>query len=122
MKLDEKKFSEATLQLKDNLQSMDEADGHALADVLDILAGIICPELLRDEYSTVEIAKKYNLEVLKGKIDILMDKKLDVERRALAACTCACLAFPIRKPEMHIRCPIHKPTKPTKTPKSQIHK
>jgi hypothetical protein len=112
MKLNEEKFSEAILQIKDNLLNMDEADCHALAGVLDNLAGIICPELLEGDFSAAEITEKYNFETLKGQIDILRDKELDKARRTLIACTCANLAFPIGKPEMHIVCTTCHKTKP----------
>lgn len=101
MKFDEEKFSKAIQFIKECFQNMDEADGQALADVLDNLAGIICPENLKDDFSAAEIAEKYNFETLKGQIDILRDKKLDETKRTLIACTCASLAFPIAKPEMH---------------------
>jgi hypothetical protein len=98
MNFDEEKFSKAIKNIRDIFQNMDEADGYALADVLDNLAGIIDPEILKDDFSAAEIAREYNFEILEGKIDNI---KLDDIRRNLIACTCASLAFPIAKPEMH---------------------
>ena len=99
MNFDEEKFSKAIENIKDIFKNMDDADGYALADVLDILAGIIDPEMLKDDFSTAEIAREYNLEILKGQIDNI---GLDDIRRNLIACTCNSLALPIAKPQMHL--------------------
>jgi len=111
MNFDKEKFSKAIESIRDIFQNMDEADGYALADVLDNLAGIIDPEILKDDFSAAEIAREYNFEIFEGKIDNI---RLDEIRRNLIACTCTSLAFPIAKPEMHIRIPA--PRKPTIKP------
>jgi hypothetical protein len=98
MNFDEEKFSKAIENIKGIFKNMDDADGYALADVLDNLAGIIDPEILEDDFSAAEIARGYNLEILKSQIDNI---KLDEIRRNLIACTCNSLAFPIAKPKMH---------------------
>jgi len=105
MNLDKSKFIEAMYNIKDNFENMDEADVYALADLLDNLAGIICPEILKEDLTAAEIAEEYNFATLKCKIDILRDKKIDEERRTLIACTCASLAFPIAEPEMMLCLP-----------------
>jgi hypothetical protein len=125
MNLDKRKFIEAMHNIKDNFENMDEADVYALADVLDNLAGIICPEILKEDLTAAEIAGEYNFATLKCKIDILIDKKIDEERRTLIACTLASLAFPIAEPEMihclpkksHVIC-IKCQKKPASSPKT----
>ena len=103
MQLDEEKFSGAILQIKNNIQNMDEDDCQTFAELLEILAGIVCPELLEGDFSAKEIAQQFNFDKLKGQIDILGNKERDESKRILVACTCANLAMPMDK-KMHPIC------------------
>ena len=78
---------------------MDDEDGYALADVLSILAGLIDPEMLKDDFTTAEIAREYNLEILNGQIDNI---RLDDIRRNLIACTCNSLPGLHAVPHEHV--------------------
>ena len=113
MNFDEEKFSEAIGNIREIFKNMDEADGFALADVLDNLAVLIDPEILEDDLSVA--AREYNFEILKAQIDNI---RLDEIRRNLIACTCASLASTKIREKIIERHPIRiKPSKWRKTGK-----